>query len=139
MPIISNFRDTLNDNPEKENTEAFRIKLACDDLHKYLMFEALCPGSNGPVAPGVNSMKILANPGPERYFQIAVVNIPKATGQSRMRKKQKRIVFAATTPMNYIVFKPIADRMLADERIDVWFTANHSPKKERRRCWQRPV
>lgn len=74
-------------------------------------------------------MKILANPGPERYFRILVVNIPRATGLSRMRKKQKRIVFAATTPMNYIVFKPIADRMLADERIDVWFTANHSPKK----------
>ena len=31
--------------------------------------------------------------------------------------------------MNYIMFKPIADRMLADDRIDVWFTAKHSPRK----------
>ena len=44
-------------------------------------------------------------------------------------KKRKKIVFASSTPMNYIVFKPIADRLLADDRIDVWFTANHSPKK----------
>jgi len=43
-------------------------------------------------------------------------------------KKQKKIVFASSTPMNYIMFKPIADRMLADDRIDVWFTAKHSPK-----------
>ena len=44
-------------------------------------------------------------------------------------KKRKKIVFASSTPMNYIMFKPIADRMLADDRIDVWFTAKHSPKK----------
>ena len=31
--------------------------------------------------------------------------------------------------MNYIMFKPIADRLLADDRIEVVFTANHSPKK----------
>ena len=44
-------------------------------------------------------------------------------------KKRKKIVFASSTPMNYIMFKPIADRMLADDRIDVWFTAKHSPRK----------
>ena len=44
-------------------------------------------------------------------------------------KKRKKIVFASSTPMNYIMFKPIADRMPADDRIDVWFTAKHSPRK----------
>jgi len=44
-------------------------------------------------------------------------------------RKLKKIVFASSTPMNYIMFKPIADRMLADDRIDVWFTAKHSPRK----------
>jgi len=47
----------------------------------------------------------------------------------KIMKKRKRIVFASSTPMNFIIFKPIADRLLADDRIDVWFTANHSPKK----------
>ncbi len=46
-----------------------------------------------------------------------------------MKKKQKKLVFAATTPMNYIMFKPISERLLADDRIQVVFTANHSPKK----------
>jgi len=46
-----------------------------------------------------------------------------------MMKKQKKIVFAATTPMNYIVFKPISDHLLRDERLEIWFTAHHSPKK----------
>jgi hypothetical protein len=27
--------------------------------------------------------------------------------------------------MNYVMFKPIADRLLADDRIEVVFTANH--------------
>ena len=31
--------------------------------------------------------------------------------------------------MNYIMFKPISDRLIADDRIDVVFTANHSPRK----------
>jgi CDP-glycerol glycerophosphotransferase (TagB/SpsB family) len=46
-----------------------------------------------------------------------------------MKKKQKKVVFAASTPMNYIMFNPISDRLLADDRIEVVFTANHSPKK----------
>lgn len=46
-----------------------------------------------------------------------------------MLKKQKKIVFTAATPMNYIMFKPISDRLLTDDRIDVVFTANHSPRK----------
>ena len=46
-----------------------------------------------------------------------------------MKKTQKKLVFAASTPMNYIMFKPISDRLLADDRIEVVFTANHSPRK----------
>ena len=46
-----------------------------------------------------------------------------------MTDKQKKVVFTASTPMNYIMFKPISDRLAADERIDVVFTANHSPRK----------
>jgi CDP-glycerol glycerophosphotransferase (TagB/SpsB family) len=44
-------------------------------------------------------------------------------------KKKKKLLFTASTPMNYIMFKPIAERLLADDRIEVVFTANHSPKK----------
>ena len=44
-------------------------------------------------------------------------------------KKRKKIIFTAATPMNYIMFKPISDRLRADERIEVVFTANHSPRK----------
>jgi len=29
-------------------------------------------------------------------------------------KKRKKILFSAATPMNYIMFKPISDRLLAD-------------------------
>ena len=46
-----------------------------------------------------------------------------------MKKKRKKVLFAASTPMNYIMFKPICDRLLADDRIDVVFTANHNPGK----------
>ncbi|MEE4262778.1 MAG: CDP-glycerol glycerophosphotransferase family protein [Desulfobacteraceae bacterium] len=46
-----------------------------------------------------------------------------------MKKKQKKLIFAASTPMNYVMFRPIAGRLLADDRIEVVFTANHSPKK----------
>ena len=46
-----------------------------------------------------------------------------------MIKKRKKILFTAATPMNYIMFKPISDRLLADERFEVVFTANHSPRK----------
>ena len=46
-----------------------------------------------------------------------------------MVKKRKKILFASATPMNYIMFKPISDRLLADERFEVVFTANHSPRK----------
>ena len=80
LPIISDFRDTLNDNPQKDNTTAVRIKIACDSLHEDLTFEAPCPGIVGPVAPGGISMKILANLVLERYFRIWVVNISNATG-----------------------------------------------------------
>jgi CDP-glycerol glycerophosphotransferase (TagB/SpsB family) len=44
-------------------------------------------------------------------------------------KKRKKIVFTAATPMNYIMFKPISDCLMADERIEVVFSANHSPRK----------
>ena len=44
-------------------------------------------------------------------------------------KKKKKLIFTASTPMNYIMFKPIADRLLTDDRIEVVFTAKHSPKK----------
>lgn len=46
-----------------------------------------------------------------------------------MKKKQRKVLFAASTPMNYIMFKPISDRLAADDRIEVIFTANHSPRK----------
>src|SRR5210317_852284 len=44
-------------------------------------------------------------------------------------KKIKKILFTAATPMNYIMFKPISDRLLTDERFEVVYTANHSPRK----------
>ena len=46
-----------------------------------------------------------------------------------MKNKEKKVLFASATPMNYIMFKPISERLLADERFEVVFTANHSPKK----------
>ena len=46
-----------------------------------------------------------------------------------MKRKRKKLIFAATTPMNYIMFKPISNRLKADDRIQVAFTANHNPKK----------
>jgi hypothetical protein len=40
----------------------------------------------------------------------------------------KKILFCATTPMNYAMFKPIHRRLAADRRIEVWFTAHHDHK-----------
>jgi hypothetical protein len=40
----------------------------------------------------------------------------------------KRILFCATTPMSYAMFKPVHRRLKQDKRIEIWFTANHDPK-----------
>ena len=40
----------------------------------------------------------------------------------------KKILFCATTPMNYAMFKPVHRRLAADPRIEVWFTAHHDHK-----------
>ncbi len=41
----------------------------------------------------------------------------------------KKILFCATTPMNYAMFRPIHRRLKQDGRLAIWFTANHEPKK----------
>lgn len=41
----------------------------------------------------------------------------------------KKILFCATTPMNYAMLKTIHLRLKQDERIELWFTANHNAKK----------
>ena len=40
----------------------------------------------------------------------------------------KKILFCATTPMNYAMFKPVIKKLEHDSRIQIWFTANHKPK-----------
>jgi hypothetical protein len=42
---------------------------------------------------------------------------------------KKKILFCATTPMNYAMFKPVHRRLKQDPRIEVWLTANHNTKK----------
>lgn len=39
---------------------------------------------------------------------------------------KKKILFCATTPMSYAMFKPLHRRLKQDERIEIWFTANHN-------------
>ena len=41
----------------------------------------------------------------------------------------KKILFCASSPMNYAMFKPIHQRLKQDERIELYFTANHKVKK----------
>jgi len=41
---------------------------------------------------------------------------------------KKKILFCASSPMNYAMFKPIHQRLKQDERIELWFTANHKVK-----------
>ena len=41
----------------------------------------------------------------------------------------KKILFCASSPMNYAMFKPIHERLKRDERIELWFTANHKVKE----------
>ena len=41
----------------------------------------------------------------------------------------KKILFCASSPMNYAMFKPIHKRLKQDERIELWFTANHKVKE----------
>lgn len=40
----------------------------------------------------------------------------------------KKLLFCATTPMNYAMFKPVHRRLATDPRIEVWFTAHHDHK-----------
>jgi hypothetical protein len=42
--------------------------------------------------------------------------------------EKKKILFCATTPMNYAMFKPLHRRLASDPRIEVWFTAHHDYK-----------
>jgi len=42
---------------------------------------------------------------------------------------KKKILFCASSPMNYAMFKPIHQRLKQDERIELWFTANHKVKE----------
>lgn len=39
--------------------------------------------------------------------------------------EKKKILFCATTPMNYAMFKPLHRRLRLDPRIELWFTAHH--------------
>ncbi len=41
---------------------------------------------------------------------------------------KKKILFCATTPMNYAMFKPLHRRLAGDPRIEIWFTAHHDHK-----------
>lgn len=41
----------------------------------------------------------------------------------------KKILFCATTPLNYAMFKPLHLMLKQDPRIEIWFTANHKPAK----------
>jgi len=41
----------------------------------------------------------------------------------------KKILFCASSPMNYAMFKPIHTRLKQDDRIEIWFTANHKVKE----------
>ncbi len=43
--------------------------------------------------------------------------------------EKKKILFCATTPMNYAMFKPVHQRLSADSRIELWFTAHHNHTK----------
>ncbi len=43
--------------------------------------------------------------------------------------KTKKILFCATTPLNYVMFKPVHQRLKQDNRLEIWFTANHYPKQ----------
>lgn len=38
----------------------------------------------------------------------------------------KRILFCASTPLSYAMFKPIHRRLKEDGRVEIWFTANHA-------------
>jgi hypothetical protein len=40
----------------------------------------------------------------------------------------KTILFCATTPLSYAMFKPLHRRLKSDPRIDIWFTANHNAR-----------
>ena len=42
--------------------------------------------------------------------------------------EKKKILFCATTPMNYAMFKPVHRRLTKDRRLEVWFTAHHDHK-----------
>lgn len=41
----------------------------------------------------------------------------------------KKILFCASSPMSYAMFKPIHKRLKQDQRIELWFTANHKVKE----------
>jgi len=42
--------------------------------------------------------------------------------------RKRKILFCATTPMSYAMFKPLHRKLKQDDRLDVWFTANHDHK-----------
>jgi hypothetical protein len=39
--------------------------------------------------------------------------------------ERKKLLFCATTPMNYAMFKPLHRRLRQDPRVELWFTAHH--------------
>ncbi|HWP35808.1 MAG TPA: CDP-glycerol glycerophosphotransferase family protein, partial [Thermodesulfobacteriota bacterium] len=41
----------------------------------------------------------------------------------RLRSRPRRIVFDARTPMNYVMWRPVAERLAADPRIELWHMA----------------
>lgn len=42
---------------------------------------------------------------------------------------RKKILFSASTPMNYITFEPLYKALKKDPRLQLYFTAHHSPRK----------
>ncbi|HEX7128351.1 MAG TPA: CDP-glycerol glycerophosphotransferase family protein [Thermodesulfobacteriota bacterium] len=44
-----------------------------------------------------------------------------------LRARPKRILFDARTPMNYVMWRPVASRLAADARIEQWHMAGEEP------------